>query len=473
MGTDFAVPEATIESIQAAYRARELSAPELVRAYLDRIDAYDRNGPKLNSIVTLNERALEQAETIDADQPLHGIPVVLKDNINTGDLPTSYGSVAMRGYQPPHDATVARRLREAGAIVLAKTTLPDWATSWFSYSSLTTGTRNPFDPNRDPGGSSSGTGAAVSANLAAVGLGTDCGGSVRLPASFCGLVGVRSTPGVVPRTGTSYLVVPQDTVGPMARTVADARRIYSVIAGYDPIDPYSVAATISAPPGENADLKGARIGLVTNAIGEDAGVRAIIQAAAKAFEDAGAHVEEVEIADLFDHIVNTSMYTDRSKHDVDRFLAELHDPPIRNLREAYDAGDYDKRLDLMDAIMDGPDDPDSDPDYLTRFAARHEFTLTVMNVMAGFDALMYPSVQVPPPTLEDRAQWTTLTLPTNTLIASQTWLPAITVPAGFTPEGVPVGLELTGRPYAEATLFRLAAGFERETGHRRAPTACP
>ena len=133
--------------------------------------------------------------------------------------------------------------------MLGKTTLPDWATSWFSYSSLTTETRNPYDPNRDPGGSSSGTGAAIAASFATVGLGTDCGGSVRLPASFCNLVGVRSTPGVVPRTGTSYLVIPQDTVGPMARTVDDARRVYGVIAGYDPADPYSVAATDLAAAG--------------------------------------------------------------------------------------------------------------------------------------------------------------------------------------------------------------------------------
>src|SRR4051812_7957113 len=180
MGSEFAVPEATIASIHAAYRARELSAVELVRAYLERIEAYDRGGPALNAIVVTSEQALARAEELDraeASGALHGIPVVLKDNINTSDLPTAYGSVAMRGYRPREDATVARRLREAGAIVLAKTTLPDWATSWFSYSSLTTETRNPYDPNRDPGGSSSGTGAAVAANLATVGLGTDCGGA--------------------------------------------------------------------------------------------------------------------------------------------------------------------------------------------------------------------------------------------------------------------------------------------------------
>jgi amidase len=478
MSSDFAVPEATIASIQAAYRVRELSVVELVRAYLERIEAYDRGGPALNAIVVTNERALARAEELDREEPtgpLHGIPVVLKDNINTSDLPTAYGSVAMRGYRPPEDATVVRRLRDAGAIVLAKTTLPDWATSWFSYSSLSTETRNPYDPNRDPGGSSSGTGAAVAANLATVGLGTDCGGSIRVPASFCNLVGVRSTPGVVPRTGTSYLVIPQDTVGPMARTVEDARRVFGVIAGYDRADAYSVAATISRAPDPPPDdaLNGARIGLVTNAIGEDPAIRDLIAAAARALETAGARVEEVELPDLFDHIVATSMYTDRSKHDLDRFLAELAGAPIPNLRTAYENGDYDKRLDLMDAIMDGPEDPDRDPDYLARFAARHEFTLVVQNVMARLDALAYPSVQVPPPTMNGRANWTTLTLPTNTLIASQTWLPAITVPAGLTPEGAPVGLEFVGRPYDEATLFRLAQGFEHATHHRRAPETCP
>jgi Asp-tRNA(Asn)/Glu-tRNA(Gln) amidotransferase A subunit family amidase len=261
----------------------------------------------------------------------------------------------------------------------------------------------------------------------------------------------------------------------MARTVGDAQTVFNVVAGYDPQDPYSVAATISArcTPPHPAALRGRRIGLVTNALGEDPAVVHLIRAAAAALEDAGARVEEVEIPGLFDHILATSMYTDRSKHDLDRFLDELPDTPIANLQEAYDQGLYDKRLDLMDAIVEGPDDPDSDADYLARFAARHEFTLAVTNVMAELDALAYPSVQVPPPTLAGRAEWTTLTLPTNTLIASQTWLPAITVPAGFTPEGAPVGLELVGRPYAEATLFALAHGFELATHHRRAPEACP
>ena len=168
----------------------------------------------------------------------------------------------------------------------------------------------------------------------------------------------------------------------------------------------------------------------------------------QALESAGAVVEEVELPDLFDHLVATSMYTDRSKHDLDRFLAELATRRSRTSRRPTSVGQYDQRLDLMDAIMDGPDDPDSDRDYLARFAARHEFALIVTNVMAPFDALAYPSVQVPPPTLEGRADWTTLTLPTNTLIASQTWLPAITVPAGADTR------ERAGRPRACGTPVR-------------------
>jgi amidase len=491
----FELQEATIDGMHGAIRAGEVTATELVRGHLARIEAYDRSGPALNAIVATNaDAALARAGEVDrsfADTgelagPLHGVPVAVKDNILTADMPTTFGSVAMDGYRPPRDATVVRRLRDAGAIILAKTALPDWASSWFSYSSLSGETRNPYDPRRDPGGSSSGTGAAVAASLCAVGLGTDCGGSVRVPSSFCNLVGVRSTPGVVPRTGTSYLVIPQDTCGPMARTVADAARVMDVLVGHDPADPYSAAHAVSRRErpyvGELASdgLRGARVGLVTNALGSEenaemAAVNAVARDALEAMGEAGAEVVELEIPELMDHIVATSMYTDRSKHDIDLFLSELSDPPARTLREVYEAGQYHRGLDLMDAIMAGPDNPEESADYLRRFAARHEFTLAVLNLVAGngLDLLVYPSVQVPPPTMEGRAEWTTLTFPTNTLIASQTWMPAITVPAGFTDDGAPVGLELVAKPYDEGTLFRCAFAFEQATKKRRAPESCP
>ena len=491
----FELQEATIEGIQGAIRGREATAAELVRGYLARIEGYDRAGPELNAVVATNaDAALARAEELDrafADTgelagPLHGIPVALKDNILTADMPTTFGSIAMDGYRPRADATVTRRLREAGAIILAKTTLPDWASSWFSYSSLSGETRNPYDPRRDPGGSSSGTGAAVAASLCAVGLGTDCGGSIRVPSSFCNLVGMRSTPGVVPRAGTSYLVIPQDTCGPMTRTVTDAARVMDVLVGYDPADPYSAAHAVArrersyvaelVPDG----LRGARVGLVTNALGseDDAGmaaVNAVVRDAVAAIGAAGGEVVEVEIPELMDHIVATSMYTDRSKHDIDLFLAELADPPVRNLREVYEAGKYHRDLDLMDAIMAGPEKPEESADYLRRFAARHEFTLAVLDLFARheLDLLAYPSVRVPPPTMEGRARWTTLTFPTNTLIASQTWTPAMTVPAGFADVGAPVGLELVAKPYDEATLFRCGFAFEQAANHRRAPESRP
>jgi len=399
--------------------------------------------------------------------------------VETSEIATTFGSAAIEGYTPAHDAVTVRKLRDAGAIILAKTTLPDFATSWFSYSSLSEETKNPFDLGRDPGGSSAGTGAAIAANLGAVGIGTDCGGSIRLPASFCGLVGVRSTPGVVARTGSSYLVIFQDTIGPMTRSVADAATVFDVLAGYDESDPYTAAYTIARAPASyrallDADaLRGARLGLVVNALGSDAdadsaAVNGVVREAVEAIQAAGAAVVEVEIPDLQDHIVATSQYVARTKHDINEFLSTRTD---LTLNEIVAQGRYHKDLDLIDAVMEGPGDPEDDPEYFRRIAARGAFSRATVNVMArnGLDALVYPTAQVPAPTMAGRKDWTTLTFPTNTLIASQTWSPAMTVPAGFTTGGLPVGLEFVAAPYDEPTVFRLGYAFEQATRHRRSP----
>jgi len=252
----FQIDEATIDGIHAAMRAGELTSRALVDAYLDRIEAVDRAGPRLNGVLGVSEVARARADELDAalardgelTGPLHGIPVLVKDCVETSDIPTTFGSAAIEGYTPERDAVIVRKLRDAGAVILAKTTLPDFATSWFSYSSLSEETKNPYALDHDPGGSSAGTGSAVAANLGAVGIGTDCGGSIRVPGSFCNLVGVRSTPGVVPRTGSSYLVIFQDTIGPMTRTVADAATVFDVLAGYDESDPYTAAYVIARAP---------------------------------------------------------------------------------------------------------------------------------------------------------------------------------------------------------------------------------
>jgi amidase len=488
--TEFTVEEATIEQLHEAMRAGELTARSLVDTYLERIDDLDRSGPKLNSILGVNEGAQARADELDESMsrtgelsgPLHGIPVLVKDCVETSEVATTFGSQAVVDYRPAHDAIVVRKLRDAGAIVLAKTTLPDFATSWFSFSSVSGATRNPYALDYDPGGSSSGTGAAVAANLGAVGIGTDCGGSIRLPSSFDNLVGVRSTPGVVPRTGSSYLVIFQDTIGPMTRTVADAAAVFDAIVGYDASDPYTAAYVIARAPRSYRDcldanaLEGANIGLVTNALGSDdqegAGeVNRVVAAAVESIRGAGASVVEVEIPDLMRHIEATSQYVARTKHDINEFLSARAELGGKTLNAIYEANHFHPALDLIEAVMEGPDQPEDDPDYFRRIEAREVFTRTVVNVMAGhgLDGLVYPSVQVPAPSLEGRSAWTTLTFPTNTLIASQTWMPAMSVPAGFTDDGLPVGLEFVAKPYDEPTMFRLGYAFEQATGHRRAP----
>ena len=483
----FQIDEATIDGIHAAMRTGELTSRALVDAYLDRIEAVDRAGPRLNGVLGVSEVARARADELDAalarngelTGPLHGIPVLVKDCVETSDIPTTFGSAAIEGYTPERDAVIVRKLRDAGAVILAKTTLPDFATSWFSYSSLSEETKNPYALDHDPGGSSAGTGSAVAANLGAVGIGTDCGGSIRVPGSFCNLVGVRSTPGVVPRTGSSYLVIFQDTIGPMTRTVADAATVFDVLAGYDESDPYTAAYVIARAPRsyrallDEGALRGARLGLVTNAMGADddaaaGAVNEVVRAAVEAIRGAGGDVVEVEIPNLMHHIEATSQYVARTKHDINEFLSTRTD---LTLNEIVGRGQYHPDLDLIDAVMAGPDDPEDDPDYFRRINAREEFARETVNVMARNEltALIYPSVQVPPPSMTGRKDWTTLTFPTNTLIASQTWSPAITVPAGFTRDGLPVGLEFVAAPYDEATVFRLGYAFEQATGHRRAP----
>ncbi|MEV6119415.1 amidase [Streptomyces sp. NPDC052077] len=490
MSTSVPVQEISIQELLRAYRERRTTVRAVVEEYLGRIEKLDRSGPGLNSIVATSEEALTRADELDARfgesgelaGPLHGVVVAVKDNIDTVDMDTTCGSEALRGHRPERDAVAVARLRAAGAVIIAKTALPDFATSWFSYSSVSGETLNPHCLDHDPGGSSSGSAAAVAANLATVALGTDCGGSVRLPASFCNLVGIRSTPGVVPRTGTGFLVEFQDTVGPLARSVEDAVTVFDVIAGYDEGDDFSVAATMARPPVSymaslgDRGVAGVRIGLVTNALGSEAdprsaAVNALTRRAVEDLRAAGAEVVDVEIPDLDEFLVDTSQYIACSRHDIDLYLRQR--PALSSLRVAdiVARGRYHRELDLLEAVSSGPEAPESDPDYTGRFVARDRFTRVILKVMDqhGLDALTYPATRIPAPSNEERKEWTVLTFPTNTLIASQALLPSIAVPAGFTDAGVPVGIELVGRPYSDAELFGWAAGYEKQSRHRHAP----
>ena len=491
----FTLEEATISAIHTALRAGELSCAELVAGYLARIDAYDRSGPTINSIVTVNPRAQDEAAQLDAEfaasgtfsGPLHGVPIVVKDQVETAGIMTTFGSIALDGYVPDTDATAIRQLRAAGAIILAKTAMPDFATSWFGYSSKVGTTKNPYDLGHDPGGSSGGTGAAVAANLGALGVGEDTGGSIRLPSSFDNLVGLKVTPGLISRAGMSPLMIFQDSAGPMCRTVTDAAKLLEVLVGFDPADPYTATAVIAgqvqyAQRLDTAALSGARIGVIREAFGAAsdpaaAQVNTLIEQALAAMAAAGATLVDVAIPDLQHYIALSSMYITRSRYDIDRFLAARPSLPMQNLKAIIAAKKYHPKLDFLEALAAGPDDPYADPEYYQRYTAREEFQRVVISQMAKAQttALVFPTTQVPSPSRAelDAGKWPLLEFPTNTLLAAQTWMPAMSVPAGFTPGGLPVGLEIVGLPYREADLLSLAYAFEQATLHRRPSAHAP
>jgi len=492
----FTFEETTIRDIQAAYLAGQLTCEQLVQVYLNRISAYDQSGPVLNAFVKLNPAALEEAATLDRTLsqtktlvgPLHGIPVAVKDQVETKGIETRFGSVALSGYVPAHDATIVAKMKAAGAIILGKTAMPDFATSWFGYSSVNGETKNPYDLDRDPGGSSAGTGAAIAANLATVGIGEDTGGSIRLPSSFNSLVGVRVTPGLISRTGLSPLVVFQDTAGPMGRTVTDTAILLDALVGYDSQDPYTTAFLIADHKGsytqslDPAGLKGARIGVLKEAFGSDddpdcAQVNAVVRAAISKIASAGAEIVEISLPNLMDFVVETSLYITHSRHDINKFLASRPALPYSSIDTIYREGCYHKNLDLIDDIMTGPAHPDEDPNYYRKLAAREAFQRAVVRIMAEsrLVSICFPPSQVLPPTREElrNGRWPVLGFPTNTLIAAQTWLPSICLPAGFTTAGVPVGIEMVVLPYHEPDLFKVGYAFEQATHYRRPPQSTP
>jgi len=486
--------EATIEDIHEAMRAGEITSHALVDWYLTRIDQYDRNGPELNSVVTINSdakaRAAELDETFDESGfvgPLHGIPVLVKDQAETEGLRTTFGSAVFDDYVPEADAAIVTKLKDAGAIVLAKTNLCDWAASWFGYSSAIGRTKNPYALDRDPGGSSAGTGAGVAANLGAVGIGEDTGGSIRLPAGYCNLFGIRVTTGLISRTGLSSLVSRQDTSGPMTRTAEDLARLLDILVGYDDTDTWT-GANAGIPDDSFTESLGrgtldeTRIGVLRQAFGDDenpeaAPVNAVVEETLTTLKDAGATlVDPVTIPDLDEKLDATSLYVLQSKRDLNEFLDERENAPASSVAEIDSAGGCHELVsDLFDAMVDGPDNPDAVPEYWEGVAAQSALQRDILRVHAehDLDAVVFPDAPVLPPTeqhLRD-GTYTTMEFPTNTVIASQSGCPAVSVPGGTTDDGIPVGVELMGVPYDDHSLVALAHAYDQLTETRESPLA--
>lgn len=478
--------ELTINDLHSGFRSGTITSVAVTQWYLDRIA---ESG--LNAIVSVNPSALAEAGAADerlaaggVTGPLHGVPVLVKDQAETAGIPTSFGSQLFAEYTPARDATVVQRLRAAGAVILAKTTMCDFAAGWFSSSSRTGHTSNAYAPERDSGGSSAGTGTGVAANLGLVGVGEDTGGSIRIPASFNNLFGLRVTTGLISRAGFSPLVHFQDTPGPMARTVADLATLLEAMVGYDADDPFTAVAA-TAPRRPYADAVAApettlamRVGVLESGFGADedersAPVNTVVRAAIDQLAGLGALlVPDLEITDLKEAIAETSVYVKQSKADVTAFLAG-RGGPVQSFQEIYSQDAFHPENDLFHGIATGPDDPDADPENLRLRLNQQHFQRRVLTMFAdsALDVIVYPTVQVIPPTHDELAAglYTALTFPTNTVIASQAGLPAISIPVGFTPDGLPIGLEVLGKPFSEDVLLRFAATWEKAVAPRRAP----
>jgi len=488
---DATLRELTIEEFHRRLGERELTVAELVRGYLEQIERFDQSGPELNAILTVNDDALDRARTLDRtlpesgpDRPLYGVPVLLKDQALTEGLRTTFGSEAFAEYVPDRNAAIVDRLQAAGAIVLAKTNLPDFAAGFVGYSSAAGQTRNPYAPTRDSGGSSAGTAAGIAANLGLVGIGEDTGGSIRVPASFCNLFGLRVTTGLISRTGMSPLVAEQDTPGPMCRTVDDLARLLDVIVGFDPADEataihaeWSGESFVEAV--DDTELEGARIGVLRSAFGDGdeprvTAVNSVVQEALDTLETAGATlVDPVEIPELETLLADTSLYGLVAKRDLTRFFDGLADSPVESFQEIYEQGAYHEALEHIETIAAAPEDPTADREYWWRLARQQAFKKAIEYTLAENDleALVFPDVQVVPPKFEGyhTGELTRADVPTNTFIASQSGCPAISMPAGFTDDGLPIGLELLGAPLADRQLVGFAAAYEAVADPRQSP----
>jgi amidase len=486
--------ELTISGFHGALQRGETTTTELVDWYLARIQAHNNAGAEIQAIVTVNPRARAEAVARDAFfaaqgrllGPLHGVPVLVKDQAETAGLRTTFGSILFKDYVPGRDATVVAKLKEAGAIVLAKTAMCDFAAGWFSSSSMTDHTKNPYDLTRESGGSSAGTAAGVAANFGLVGIGEDTGGSIRIPASFTNLFGLRVTTGLISRAGFSPLVHFQDTPGPIGRTVADVARVLDSVVGYDPFDPFTVTASAAPNTGGytralevDVPISAWRVGVLETGFATDANpdaapVNRVVRSAITRLQELGvATTAGIDISDLDDWIAGTSVYVKQSKSDLGNFLGARPQAPVSSFMEIYESKQFHPLNDLFHAIADGPESVDGDAEYLQLRLNQEHFRRLLLNLFASarVDFIVCPTVRVIPPTRDEliAEKYSCLTFPTNTVIGAQTGLPALTIPVGFTDTGLPVGMEVLGVPLSEAKLLQFAQAWERSTQHRQAP----
>lgn len=483
----FRLEEATIDSINQAFDAGILDSRQLVQLYLNRINAYDDSGPRINSIISINLDALSIATALDIERrttgprsPLHGIPVILKDNYDTFDMPTSAGALAFQNFIPTTDAFQVAKLRDAGAIILAKANLSEFAFSGStSISSFGGTTVNPYDPLRSPAGSSGGTGAAIAANFGVIGLGTDTGGSIRNPSTFNGLVGVRPTIGLSSRSGIVPLALSQDVGGPMTRTVRDAAITLDFTVGFDANDPITALSNGNIPASYTTNLtpnglQGIRIGVVRDLFGVNtnpdfATVNGIIDTAIARMTGLGATFTNVTIPNLSAILASPSLSAFEFRDNLNSYLASQPNAPYQTLTEIIASGQFlPSNLNTLNT-RNNVGDLATNLTYQDIITNRPTFVRdSLLQAMTGFDALLYPTT-IAPPRLNTQGQQTG----SSNRLSAFSGFPAVTLPAGFTGNGLPVGMEFLGRAFSEASLLQFAYAYETAFNVRSAPSSVP
>ena len=490
--SSFQVIETSIADTHTALRTGRVTCRQLVETYLERLRVYDQP-TRLNTVVTLNPSALDDATRLDQDfarthtlLPLQCVVMVVKDNYDTKGLQTTAGSLALKGFIPNDDAFMVRKIRDAGAIILFKSNMAEWAFSpVLTESSIGGITRNPYDLERVPAGSSGGTAASVAANLAEVGLGSDTGDSIRGPSSHNDLVGIRPTIGLTSRDGIVPLNSFADVGGPLARTVADAATVLSVVAGYDPADPITAASNGKVDKDytrflQKDGLKGARLGVFrrySDAPTTDPEIKSLMEKAIADMKAQGAQMVDFDIPD-FENISKRVGCGDFQADLNHYFAAHGANAPYRTLQQVYDSGLYlpsvqeriKRALDpTTPTATPNPNPPRTGPCLDTYHDEKKiAFRNAIVAAMdaAKVDAIVYPTWSNPPRKVGD------LKSPSgdnSQQLAPPTGMPAITVPMGFTHGMLPAGVSILGRSFSEPLLFKLAYSYEEATKHRQPP----
>lgn len=484
------VLEATIADIHRAYRSGEFTCRQLVQIYLDRIAAYDRQGPAINSIITISSKALEEADRLDESYqrsgpvgPLHGIPLVVKDQADVKGMTTTLGSVLFKDYYPDRDCFVVERLKKAGAVILGKSALGEMA-GGDTHGSLFGSTRNPYDLTRTVGGSSGGSAAAVSANFCTVAIGQEGLASIRRPAAWNSVAGMRTSAGLVSRGGV-YSGWPSlaGSLGPMTRTIADTAAVLDVIVGYDPEDPLTAYGVGNTPPSfvpflDKDGLKGSRLGILREPMGIDSEpesedfrkVDEVFEKTVGELKKAGAEIfDPIVIPRLKELLGKRAAGPGDGEESFKNYFGRSANPPFKSISEAVASAEFRNVSRNAQNRMKAAQDATKHYQYLM---ARDALMTNLLKVMADhrLDAIVHKAVEHQPTLISEGLKPPYVNYKgaphLNTFLV---FVPSVVVPMGFTRDNLPAGIVFLGRPYDDGNMIKFAYAYEQATRHRRPP----